>query len=70
VPSYVTGSANFLQHVQAHITKVNGVKYMFGVEVPNGVKHALLLDKANGNNKWCESIDKELLQLNQYKTFQ
>ena len=56
-------------NIRAHTAKISGVKYMFGVEVPNGVGHALRLDAANGNQKWRDAIDKELEQLNQYKTF-
>jgi hypothetical protein len=43
---------------------------MFGVEIPKSVKHALELDKANGNtNLWRESINKELEQINNFQTF-
>jgi hypothetical protein len=42
---------------------------MFGVEIPRSVKHALELDQANGNNLWRESIDKELEQINDFRTF-
>ena len=69
VHDYVTTSSHFAAHIQAHTAKVNGIKYMFGVEVPNGVSHALKLDEASGNHKWREAIEKELSQLNQYKTF-
>ena len=43
--------------------------YKFGVQVPRGLKQAAKLDKENGDNKWQEAIDKELKQLNSYKTF-
>jgi hypothetical protein len=69
VRDYMTTSSHFAAHVQAHTANVNGIKYMFGVEVPNGVNHVLKLDEANGNHKWREAIEKELTQLNQYKTF-
>jgi hypothetical protein len=43
---------------------------MFGIEIPKSVEQALLeLDKANGNNLWRESIDKELEQINDFQTF-
>ena len=35
-----------------------GPKYKFGVEVPRSVKHALLLDKMNGNHLWEEVCQK------------
>jgi hypothetical protein len=44
-------------------------KFKFGVEVPTSIRHALLLDKQNGNHLWEEAIEKELKQLNDYKTF-
>jgi hypothetical protein len=36
----------------------------------NSIHHALQLDQRNGNSLWREAIDKELGQLNEYKTFQ
>ena len=33
-------------------TRSFGQKYQFGVEVPRSVKHALELDKQNGNDLW------------------
>ena len=44
-------------------------QYKFGVELPKSVKHALWLDKKNGNNLWREAIEKELGQINDYNTF-
>jgi len=55
--------------VRAYRASVNGDKFMFGVEIPRNVKHALELDKANGNNLWKESIEKELQMINQFQTF-
>jgi hypothetical protein len=55
--------------VQAYKASVGGIQYMFGVEIPKSVKHALELDKANGNNLWRESINKELEQINDFQTF-
>ena len=37
--------------------------------MPCGLKQAARLDKENGNKKWQEAIDKELKQLQEYKTF-
>ena len=41
----------------------------FGVEIPKSVKHALELDRKNGNNLWKEAMEKELAQLDQFKVF-
>ena len=46
-----------------------GPKYKFGVEVPRSIKHALEIDKRNGNDLWREAIQKELKQLDQFKVF-
>jgi hypothetical protein len=44
-------------------------KYKFGVQVPKSIKHALQLDRINGNGLWREAIQKEMSQLSDYKTF-
>ena len=44
-------------------------KYKFGVEVPRNVKHALEIDKANGNTAWMDAMMLEINQLNDYETF-
>ena len=43
-------------------------RFKFGIEVPTSVQHALKLDQVN-NHLWQEAIDKELAQMNEYKTF-
>ena len=35
--------------VKAYKASINGTQFMFGVEILHNVKHALELDKANGN---------------------
>ena len=45
-----------------------GPKFKFGVQVPNSPWQAAKLDRENGNILWRESTDKELGQINQYKT--
>jgi hypothetical protein len=47
----------------------NTPKYKFGVQIPASIKHALTLDKLNGNNLWEEAIQKEMSQLEEYNTF-
>jgi len=46
-----------------------GGKYKFGIEVPRSITHALYLDCVNGNHLWQEAIERELWQINDYKTF-
>ena len=53
----------------AFAVKSKAAKYKFGVEVPRDVKHALKLDRLNGNALWRDAINKELEQLSDYKTF-
>ena len=50
-------------------SKSMGPKYKFGVEVPRSVKHALLLDKMNGNHLWEEAIKNELKQMDDFSVF-
>mgnify|MGYP006357956311 FL=1 len=47
----------------------HATKYMFGYEIPKNYKHALLLDKQNGNTKWQDAIQLEIIQLHDYATF-
>jgi len=47
----------------------NAIRYKFGVQIPQTVKEAYVLDAANGDTKWADAIKTELLQLNEYKTF-
>jgi hypothetical protein len=35
-------------------------RFQYGVEIPRSVKHALELDKKNGNNFWANAIKKEM----------
>ena len=50
-------------------TDRNAPKYKFGIEVPRSIPHAFLIDKMNGDNMWKEAMDKELKQIEDYKTF-
>jgi hypothetical protein len=50
-------------------TSPAGIKYKFGIQVPKGIKHAIDLDKKNGNQLWQEAIKTELKQLTDYQTF-
>ena len=42
---------------------------MYGYEVPRDYKHAIELDKKNGNTKWRDAVTLEMNQLNEYETF-
>ena len=66
---YLKDDERIASMVQAMKAKVNGVQYMFGVEIPKNAKHALEMDWINGNNLWKESIEKDLQMINQFKTF-
>jgi len=44
-------------------------KYMYGYEIPRDYKHAVELDRINGNTKWQDCTKLELQQLSEYKTF-
>jgi len=54
-----------LDEQRAHIVKAfkatsdNGPWYKFGIEVPCSLKHALFLDRKNGNHLWREAIKME-----------
>jgi hypothetical protein len=50
-------------------TDRNTPKYKFGIEVPRSIPHAFLLDQMNGDHLWKEAMDKELKQIQDYKTF-
>ena len=66
---YLRDNDRMASMVKSYKATINGVKFMFGVEIPRNTKHALELDTANGNNLWRESIDKELQMINQFQTF-
>ena len=67
---FITQLKKFRQSIYAYRTvRAHKTKYKFGVEVPNNVRHALLLDALNGNHLWGEAIAKELKQIHDYQTF-
>ena len=43
--------------------------YMYGVQVPRTYDQAMQLDADNGNHLWQEAIDKEMVQIDEYETF-
>ena len=34
-----------------------------GIKIPNSTKEALILDRINNDNKWCDAMQKELMAL-------
>ena len=73
---------NKLKHIAKHQktltrainqTKIRQVRktatYQFGYLIPIDYKHALELDKMNGNSRWYDSTKKELDQINEYQVF-
>ena len=44
-------------------------KYKFGVQVATSMRHALYLDRINGDNLWCVAIDKEINEINSFGVF-
>ena len=70
VDTYLDFDNNTVEMVKALKTSAkDGTKYKFGVEVPRSAKHALEMDKRNGNKGWQESIKVELDQIKDYKVF-
>ena len=55
---------------QAKLRSYNSApKFKYGFEVPRDYKHAVWLDKRNGNTKWAEATQLEMTQLDDYSTF-
>ena len=54
-------------------TKIRQVRrsatYQFGYLIQRHYKHALELDKINGNYRWYDATKKELDQINEYQAF-
>ena len=57
---------NKLKHIAINQTKIRQVRrsatYQFHYLIPRDYKHALKLDKLNGNSRWYDAIKKELDQ--------
>ena len=66
---FIQDDEHMASMVHAYKASINGVQFMFGVKIPRNVKHALELDKANGNTLWQDSIALELKSINEYQTF-
>ena len=70
---YVKNQKKFIRmmrQLMAAKRKARGIKYQFGVRVPNSIKEAYELDKANKNTLWEDAIKKEVdLLLNVFECF-
>jgi hypothetical protein len=53
----------------AHAATADGPKYKLGEMVPQNTRHAINIDRTDGNTAWQDAIDTELKQINEYKTF-
>jgi hypothetical protein len=71
IDDYIRSNETFGNMVRAYkVTRTgNGPKFKFGIEVPRNPKHALEIDKENGNSAWRESMTTEVNQLLDYETF-
>ena len=55
---------------QAKLRSYNSApRFKYGVEVPRDFKHAMWLDKRNGNTQWTDATKLEMSQLDDYSTF-
>jgi Reverse transcriptase (RNA-dependent DNA polymerase) len=55
---------------QAKLRSYNSApKFKYGFEVPRDYRHAIWLDKRNGNSKWADATRLEMAQLDDYSTF-
>ena len=55
---------------QAKLRSYNSApKFKYGFEVPRDFRHAVWLDKRNGNTKWSDATKLEMSQLDDYSTF-
>ena len=55
--------------VLAYKASINVTQYKYDMEIPWNMKHALKLNKANGNMLWTDAIAAELKGINQYQIF-
>ena len=49
--------------------KLRGPKYKFGIEIPRNAKHAIELNKQNGNTFWQDAMKLEVDLLKNFQTF-
>ena len=59
VPHVIKKRAHIIYLVKKRIVRYLKKTHKFGVKVPNSAKHALKLDKKNGNIFWSDAILKE-----------
>jgi hypothetical protein len=68
---FLKDAPRLVKMVNAFKAKIDraGLKFKFGVQVPQSPRHAMELDAMNGNTAWKESMGTELGQRNKYETF-
>ena len=59
MPHVIKKRAHIIYLVKKRIVRYLKKTHKFGVKVPNSAKHALKLDKKNGNIFWSDAILKE-----------
>ena len=71
VTHYIDQDHNLARMVNAYkVSRSDSVaKYKFGVEVPRNPKHAIEIDNGKGTTGWKTSIEKEIKQLDEFRTF-
>ena len=63
---YADADKSFRAMMARTASKIN---YKFGIQVPQGTRNALRLDRQHGNTLWQDAIATELKQINEYETF-
>jgi hypothetical protein len=66
---YLDDPNRMARMARAYTVSKDARTFKFGIEVARTVKHALYLDKLNGDTMWQDAIDTELRQINAYNTF-
>jgi hypothetical protein len=66
---YIDDPQRMARMARAYTVSKETRTFKFGIEVARTMRHALYLDKLNGDTMWQDSIDTELRQINAYNTF-
>ena len=51
-------------------TRSSTPNYQFGIQIPRNVKEAYALDERNGNTKWQDAMNAEIISLKEFNTFE
>jgi hypothetical protein len=66
---YLEDPTRMARMARAYTVSKDARTFKFGIEVARTMRHALHLDKLNGDTMWQDAIDTELRQINAYNTF-